>query len=148
MYNLIYDKENSRGGKYVCNSGEIPRGCILEPCMLLLCMYGNMYFVRKCSFFTFRVQKHLPERELSYIEPEEVLYKHQSVLAERKAALKKAESELTKDLKKISKGLKEARDITVMENVHLSLKEVRTDTYICVLVFVYIYFHVQITTHL
>ena len=61
--------------------------------------------------------------------------KHRRVLAERKAALKKAEADLKKDLKKMSHGLKETTgDTSAIEDIQASLREVRKRMCLCGLV--------------
>ena len=71
----------------------------------------------------------------SLAETKEVVEKHRRVLAERKAALKKAEADLKKDLKKMSHGLKETTgDTSAIEDIQASLREVRKRMCLCGLV--------------
>jgi hypothetical protein len=72
-----------------------------------------------------RVMSQLSDVESpSLAETKEVVEKHRRVLAERKAALKKAEADLKKDLKKMSHGLKETTgDTSAIEDIQASLRE-------------------------
>lgn len=81
-------------------------------------------YIRTYVFFLSSLHRHLDQEEGAYAEAKAVVDKHRQRLAERKQALRRAEQELARDLRKVSKELKDTHQMALVDGVQASLKEV------------------------
>ena len=87
--------------------------------------------VGTCVPSLFSLHRHLNQEESAYTQAKAVVDKHHLRLAERKQALRWAEHELARDLRKVSKELKDTHQMVLLDGVQASLKEVCTYISIC-----------------
>lgn len=95
--------------------------CLCVPVVRCGCV---LTYIRTYVFSLSSLHRHLDQEESAYAEAKAVVDKHRQRLAERKQALRRAEQELARDLRKVSKELKDTHQMALVDGIQASLKEV------------------------
>ena len=88
---------------------------------IIVYVHSYVYNVYICLPF-YSLHKQLSEEDYSYNYAKQVLERHHKTLTKRKAALKKAEVELDRDLKRLNSS----RYSKAVQDIQTSLHDVRT----------------------